>query len=1279
MVQPALAALPFRNQQLFSDHYLTTVLAERHEWGALKTDAALVMARVAALFAAYAPSDNEAQIEHDLIRPIFDLLGHEGHFEIQPALRTPDGTKKPDYVFYRDRAMLTANKDKTLTDDLLRGHAYAVADAKYWGRPLDVAVKTKGGDPFTNKNPSYQIAFYIQHSGVEWGILTNGRLWRLYHKESAYKLDRYYEVDLKDLADAGDVSRFLSFYGFFRRAAFEDSNIGLDAIVKASADYAQAVGDSLKVQVYDALRHIAQGFLDYSRNGLTADDPATLKEIYDNSLILLYRLLFALYAEARNLLPRDDSQEYRDIYSLYALTHTIERDLTAGRIPQPGTAILWPRLATLFDIINRGNPPLKVATFNGGLFDPAKHPFLEHHTVGDARLQAAVDKLARVNGHFVDYRDLAERHLGTIYEVLLEFHLKPSDAEEGWTITVENDKGERHATGSYYTPDYIVKYIVEQTVGPILDNACEAASDSAAKVAAVLAVNVLDPAMGSGHFLVEATEFIARYLTALEPPEGAEVPDVAYWKRRVVQACIYGVDLNPLAVELAKLSLWLATVANDRPLSFLDHHLRCGNALLGARLEDLNTGIGGQRKGTTQAKKGAQGQQPSLADDTFFQQSLTGAIARIEQIEASPAQTVGEVKEQEKLYAELRTALTQKYGQAADAKMGTYFGLDFPPTIWNSFRDWLTKGGTIPLPEFLKWQEAAAGIATQRRFFHWDLEFPEVFFDARGQTKGPQAGFDAVIGNPPWIRQESFAADKPALKERFAVFTSIADLSSYFVELGNVLIRQGGRFGFIIPNKFVRANYGRAVRAFLTSHVRIERLIDFNDLPIFPGAVTYPMIVLTEKEPQTQSDVRYTSLHTMPTADLAASITKNEILLPPTAFTAEGWRLGTAELQTVLDKLTAKSVRLIDYENITIFYGIKTGYNKAFYIDRATRDRLVKEDPKSAEIIKPNLVGADVKRYDVADTQHSIILTKIGVPIDRYPAVFAHLQQYQAELEARYDKGKHWWELRACDYYDTFEQPKIVYPNICVRPEFAYDEDGFYSNQKTFIMPTDDKYLLAILNSRVMHFIFEMTMPKLRGGFYEPGYVFMRNVPIRQIAFTTPVEKRRRLREDAIALCGSGNEDALLAFVAARLVDTPEQSDVVHDVLAHLAQRMLGLHTDRRVARNAFRGWLRDTQGLRLDTFSPKTFLDSFDERTYAEFAAWMKRNRHEISYSDDRTYREAFTRAGTEVREVKTRIANTDRLIDRIVYALYGLTEDEIAIVEGHAGSEEGLDRCDE
>lgn len=224
--------LRHNNQQLFSDHYLDALLPLSPDWQALAAAAAPARAEIARLLDAFTPSKSEAEVEQQLVRPILTLLGHT--FAVQPALRTPDGTKRPDYLLYQDAAARDANANQTLTETLLAPGGLAVADAKYWDRPLDIALKG-AGDPFTNKHPGFQIAFYIQHSGLAWGLLTNGRLWRLYGRDTAHKLDRFYEVDLP-----------------------------------ASRDYARGVGDTLKTQVYDALRHLAA--LVHAAYGLTPAD-----------------------------------------------------------------------------------------------------------------------------------------------------------------------------------------------------------------------------------------------------------------------------------------------------------------------------------------------------------------------------------------------------------------------------------------------------------------------------------------------------------------------------------------------------------------------------------------------------------------------------------------------------------------------------------------------------------------------------------------------------------------------------------------------------------------------------------------------------------------------------------------------------------------------------------------------------------------------------------------------------------------------------------------------
>ena len=754
--QLELAVPTHRNQHLFSDHYLDEILPTRPQWPGLRDQAQQAMEQIAEVFSEFVPSDNERQTEDNLVVPVLKLLGHK--FEVQASLKTSEGTKTPDYIFYRDAAAVSANKKRILTDALPSEGGIAVGDAKYWERPLDIAVKQSTTDALSNKNPSYQIYFYMLHSGVTWGILTNGKQWRLYHKDTAHKLDYFYEVDLPELIESGDVGRFLYFFAFFRRAAFDDGPLSIAEILRESADYARNVGNSLKYQVYDALRHIAQGFLDYAPNGLHAE-PDALKTIYDNSLILLYRLIFILYAEARELLPVRENQQYHDMYSLHAIKENVALDLKTGRKLLSSSALMWPRMQQLFNDINSGSPPLSIATFNGGLFDPEKHEFLTKYAVGDGHLQQAIDKLARVDGEFVDYRDLSVRHMGTIYEGLLEYRLQPiSEPEEGWNVELVNDKGERKATGSYYTPDYIVKYIVEQTVGPVLERAVVGKEDDAARIQAVLGVNVLDPAMGSGHFLVEATEHIARFLVdkgVVPQDKTQEEADLAFWKRRVVQSCVYGVDLNPLAVELAKLSLWLITVAKDRPLSFLDHHLRPGNSLVGARLEHLALGLKRRKsKAAREAAEGEQNGQTRIFADSEFTQRVSLAVGFMEFIEGSDAADVKGVKAQEKAYEEMRKQLADKYARLLNVFTATQVGMKIEEKHSAILPTYLASRNAFPVTALERIMDQADEMAEREHFFHWELEFPEIYFDKAGRPLGSEGGFEAVVGNPPWERMK---------------------------------------------------------------------------------------------------------------------------------------------------------------------------------------------------------------------------------------------------------------------------------------------------------------------------------------------------------------------------------------------------------------------------------------------------------------------------------------------------------------------------------------------
>ncbi len=1144
--QLTLAAPPHNNAQLFSDYFLDTTLPRSNAWKMLAADPAVKASKaaIAALFARFVPSANEAQTEHELVRPVLELLGHT--FEVQAALATPDGAKRPDYVLYVDAAARDRQKNRMLTDALPGAGALAVGDAKYWDRPLDTTLRA-GSDPFNNKNPSYQIAFYMQHSGVTWGVLTNGRLWRLYHKNSAHKLDRYYEVDLLALAGGTDDDAFLYFYAFFHRRAFNAGPLALDELLRQSAQYARGVSETLKTQVYEALRHLAQGFLDHPANGLSTD-AASLKAIYDNSLIALYRLLFILYAEARELLPVRESADYRDEYSLMAIKEEVRKNLVAGRHLLTGTKRIWHKLTELFDIINLGSPPLKVGTFNGGLFDPRRHPFLDQYAVGDAHLQWAIDKLARVEGDFIDYRDLAERHLGTIYEGLLEYHLVllAEPGLDGWRVDLVNDKGERKSSGSYYTPDFIVKTIVDAAVGPALREATAGASTDDARVQAVLALNVLDPAMGSGHFLVEVVEYVARYLVDLGiAPSGngkwTDEGDMAYWKRRVVQSVIYGVDLNPLAVELAKLSLWLVTVAKDRPLSFLDHHLRAGNSLIGEQLDAVRAFAQAKPKKRVRVDLSLAPQEP-LFEEEELRRSMSLAVDSMWIIEDNPALTVEDVKEQERVYSDLRTTLTAKYKRLADLVTASNLGMEIARALRKPLADHATARSATGLRKLDEILLQAEAIASANRVFHWQIEFPEVFYDREGRSLGEGAGFSAVVGNPPYVRQEELGQFKTYFQSHYPdVYKGTADLFVYFFGQGLNLLKTGTRLGYIASNSWLRANYAAPLRSYLRNKVSVETLIDLGDNRVFEDAPDLvPAIPIVCKAAPDAAQTAQVAVFTRGEGldNFERRLADKFIPVSIHDQNDEGWQLGAGAERVLFAKLMRQGTPLGNIVDSEIRRGVLTGYNEAFIIDTMTRNAIVAASPASATIIRPLINGEDVRTWYCEDSESWLIFTRHGTDIDLYPAVKSHLEQYKERLMpkprewpvkqkwlGRKEGSYKWFEIQdSVSYYAKFDGKKIFWPELAKYPRFAIAGEFMIGNKTTFMIPTGDYALLGVLMSRTNWFLISNLCTPLgeRAGSirYTLSEQFIERLPIPQTTSddrTTLSALAQRITEQAKA------------------------------------------------------------------------------------------------------------------------------------------------------------------
>lgn len=345
----------------------------------------------------------------------------------------------------------------------------------------------------------------------------------------------------------------------------------------------------------------------------------------------------------------------------------------------------------------------------------------------------------------------------------------------------------------------------------------------------------------------------------------------------------------------------------------------------------------------------------------------------------------------------------------------------------------------------------------------WHIQFAEVF--------GKNGGFDVVLANPPYVRQELIKSIKPTIQDVYGprIYSGIADLYTYFYARGVQLLAPGGVLSFISSNKYFRASYGSKLRKFLAQETTILSITDFGDSPVFESAVAYPMIFIAQKghrKKQTlYTDTRVSSAN-LNVSDIVAERGR---LLPPDALLDEDWAFTDSRIANVLSRMCAVGTPLCDYVRSRVYRGLTTGLNQAFVLNARVRDELLSRDPASADLIKPFLQGKDVGRWVPKHGNKWMIVTPIGVRIRDYPAVFAHLKEWQGALEARHDQGNHWWELRACTYYENFEHVKLLSTKVSRQPTFAIDYGGHYLGNTAYFIQVDKGdalFLLGLLNSR---------------------------------------------------------------------------------------------------------------------------------------------------------------------------------------------------------------------
>lgn len=754
-----------------------------------------------------------------------------------------------------------------------------------------------------------------------WGIVSNGRQLRLLRDAASLTRPSFLEVDLADLLGGQRYAEFANVWRLLHASRAPGHRVqGAETCIweqwrSEGQQEGTRVRDGLRDGVEQALLTFGQGFLQHPDNHAlrTALHDGTLSKdaFFQQLLRLVYRLIFVFTVEERGVLhPRSDSADAQAARRAYAEGYALIRlrELCLKRRARTRHDDQWQAIRIVFRGLAQGEPRLALPAL-GGLFAPAQCPDLDAASLDNAHLLAALQHLrwAKPTGAQslvpVDYRNMGPEELGSVYESLLELVPAIDLSARTFGFVGRTEEGStagnaRKLTGSYYTPDSLVQELIRSALDPVIEQ--RLAANPTNPTEALLAIRVIDPACGSGHFLLAAARRLAEELAQLRSLEGGQEgaiqpQDYRHALREVVARCIYGVDRNPMAIELARMALWLEGYEEGRPLGFLDHHLQVGDALLG--LTDLNVlekgiakdafkPLSGDDKNVCKelAKANAAGLK-QIDKDLNGKQMLLGVDNRsgldaLRAIETLPTDTPEQVAAKEQAWRRfLEDSAHSPLAHAADALVGAYLlpkAEDMAETVPTS----ITLHALLTDPQRAQTEHAAPIAAAraaceQARVFHWPLAFPQVF---------AQGGFDCVLGNPPWevsqMGEEEFFATRaqhiaelagdarkqaiaalpetdPRLWDEFVKesqriaaannfyresgrfpLTAVGKLNTYplFAETILQIHADSGRAGFVVPTGIATDDSTKAYFGHITQHRRLVSLYDIeNREKLFPA------------------------------------------------------------------------------------------------------------------------------------------------------------------------------------------------------------------------------------------------------------------------------------------------------------------------------------------------------------------------------------------------------------------------------------------------------------
>ena len=753
----------------------------------------------------------------------------------------------------------------------------------------------------------------------------------------------------------------------------------------------------------------------------------------------------------------------------------------------------------------------------------------------------------------------------------------------------------------------------------------------------------------------------------------------------MAQACIYGVDLNPLAVELAKLSLWLATVSKDKPLSFLDHHLRCGNSLIGARVADLPLGlapaeqVAKERKAAYKAQEAARKKeeaaraagQITMLDDSAFAGAMHTASGMMRLIEDLGSETLADVHRAEEVYRDSVRAVTERARLLGDVWTARHFGLALDETLWGGLSRYLLHGG-FEMPAYRPIIDQARAIADERRFFHWELEFPEVFFDEHGRlVEG--GGFDVVMGNPPYdvlsekereedlselISYVSTSVDlEPAYGQKLDLFRLLAAKATSLARIGEYV-------GLIVPMSLLADQQTANLRRHLLSNcppVQIEAFPQKDDphRRVFLEAKLPTCVVICRKQVTGTGAIKVTvhpgnkldevsGVFSCTVQDLAAI---DPIDLPIPLLTSNL----AVELLRKLSQYPRMGDRCQSYQG---------------EINETTMSNILSVDPHDGPRI---FRGGNIQRYEF------IPEPKQGAA--RYLKLDAYHRTVGGERATHTQKDRIGYQRNAA--LDNWR--RLIFAPL-PNPSYCFDSISY-------LLAKDQLqacFLIAILNSRLLEWRFRLTSTN---NHVSTAEIAALPIPDCRTVAVSPAETRAALAAEAqrlaVTAVTTGDFTAVLAFVAAQLAAQPERSDVIHDLLAGLAEQMIAMNKQKGDEMRGFLAWLERETGARIEDLTGRSQLRNypgdyqkgetplaFDDPSTSSgqsLLAILRKNSRKLAVDPaGRKFQESLKKeyeaSLAVLLPLKARLAATDRLIDQVVYRLYGLTEEEIAVVESRS-----------